>query len=39
MSKKHISNLLKTSKVGLVHYPVGQMTKSSIVAAYAYMEY
>ena len=35
ISEKKISNFLKNSKVGLVYYPVGQMTKSSIVAAYA----
>ena len=34
-SKHYISYLLKISKVGLVFYPVGQMTKSGIVAAYA----
>ncbi len=34
-SKKFISNLLKNSKIGLVYYPVGQMTKSGIIAAYA----
>ncbi len=35
MSKKNISSLLENSKIGLVFYPVGQMTKSGIVAAYA----
>tara|TARA_B100000902_G_C27290493_1_gene906846 strand:- start:622 stop:1683 length:1062 start_codon:yes stop_codon:yes gene_type:complete len=35
ISKKYISSLLKSSKVGLVFYPVGQMTKSGIIAAYA----
>ena len=34
-SKNYISSLLKDSKVGLVFYPVSQMTKSGIVAAYA----
>ena len=34
-SKKHISLLLRNSKVGLVFYPVNQMTKSGIIAAYA----
>ncbi len=34
-SRKYISNLLKNSKIGLVFYPVGQMTKSGIIAAYA----
>ncbi len=34
-SKRYISYLLKISKVGMVFYPVGQMTKSGIVAAYA----
>ena len=35
ISEKQISYLLQNSKFGLVYYPVGQMTKSSIVAAYA----
>ena len=34
-SKKYISQLLRNSKAGLVFYPVNQMTKSSIIAAYA----
>jgi hypothetical protein len=34
-SKNYISLLLRNSKVGLVFYPVNQMTKSSIIAAYA----
>ena len=34
-TKSYISYLLANSKVGLVYYPVGQMTKSGIVAAYA----
>ena len=34
-SKNYISLLLRDSKVGLVFYPVDQMTKSGIIAAYA----
>ncbi len=34
-SKNYISLLLRNSKAGLVFYPVSQMTKSGIVAAYA----
>ena len=34
-SKDYISRLLKKSKVGIVFYPVNQMTKSGIIAAYA----
>jgi hypothetical protein len=34
-SKKYISLLLRNSKAGLVFYPVNQMTKSGIIAAYA----
>ena len=33
-SKKYISSLFKNSKIGFVFYPVSQMTKSGIVAAY-----
>jgi hypothetical protein len=34
-SRRFISNLFSNSKAGLVFYPVGQMTKSGIVASYS----
>jgi len=34
-SKKFISNLFSKAKVGLIFYPISQMPKSGIVAAYA----
>jgi len=34
-SKKFISNLFSEAKVGLIFYPISQMPKSGIVAAYA----